>query len=141
MEGEERPRRKHAQAGTRNVRQEEAGIGRSRETTEETCPGRNSEGQTGLGRNRKDLGDHRGNMSRQELGMSDRRKQAGIGRSREETDMNLDGYAEASRNRQEQGGHRRHTPLRSGVGMKQRNTGRSKHFRHFWTLHGFSLYI
>jgi hypothetical protein len=57
------------------VVQEQAGIGMSRETAEETCPGRNSEGQTGTGRNSQEQGDHRGNMSRQGLRMSERRMQ------------------------------------------------------------------
>ncbi len=57
------------------VIQEQAGIGRSREDTEETYPGRNSEGQTGTGRNKMEQGGHKENMSRQELGISDRRRQ------------------------------------------------------------------
>ncbi len=52
-----------------------AGIGRSRETTEETYPVRNSEGQTGTGRNKMEQGGHKGDMSRQELGISDRNRQ------------------------------------------------------------------
>ncbi len=47
----------------------QTGLGRnrkSREDTEETCPGKNSECQTGAGRNRKEQGGHSGNRSKQE---------------------------------------------------------------------------
>ncbi len=45
------------------------------ETGAERLTGKNSECQIGGGRNRKEQRGHRGNMSRQDLGMSDRRRQ------------------------------------------------------------------
>ncbi len=61
-------------AGTRNVRQEKAGIGRSRETTEVKYFGRNSEGYTRTGK-RMEQGGHDGNISGQEFGWLYRSKQ------------------------------------------------------------------
>ncbi len=53
----------------------QSGIERNMVDRKETCQGRNSECHTGASRNRKEQGDHRGNMSRQELGRPGRNRQ------------------------------------------------------------------